>query len=167
VLDGTEVGYIEKLPGYAPVSAFCPAARRPAHATAVGKALLAFAPADVLRRMATAQLTAYTPHTLTRADQLHHALHLVRRSGVALDRGELVAETRSVAVPVLGPGDVAIAAVEVEVADLSGATIAAVTPVLTLAAHGLVRELHPGWWRDDRAVDRASAKRVAPEESAG
>ena len=29
--DGLEVAYIEKLPGHAPVTDFCPAARRPAH----------------------------------------------------------------------------------------------------------------------------------------
>ena len=52
-------------------------------------------------------------------------------AGNAADQG------RSVAVPVLGPGDIALAAVEVEVADLADTTLAAVTPLLMLAAHGL------------------------------
>ena len=128
VLHGLEVGYIEKAPGHIPVTSFSPAARRPAHATGLGKALLAFAPADVLRRVGTASLPGFTPRTLTRPDQLHHALHRVRCDGRALDRGELSAHVRTVAVPVLGPGDIALAAVEVEVEDLSADTIATVTP---------------------------------------
>jgi hypothetical protein len=61
-------------------------------------------------------------------------------------------------VPVLGPGDIALAAVEVEVEDLSADTIATVTPVLTLAAHGLTRELHPSWRRNTRAPHAPSGE---------
>jgi DNA-binding IclR family transcriptional regulator len=167
VLHGLEVGYIEKTPGHTPVTTFSPAAGRPAHATTPGKALLAFAAPDILRLIATAQLTAYTPRTLTRPDQLHHALHRVRCDGVALDRGELMASIYTVAVPVLGPGDIALAAVEVEVEGLSEDTIASVTPALTLAAHGLTRELHPAWWRDGRVARPVSSGRPQQAESAG
>lgn len=142
---------------------FSPAARRPAHATALGKALLAFAPGDVLRRIATAPLPSFTARTLTRPDRLHYALSRVRCEGRALDRGELSAHVRTVAVPVLGPGDIALAAVEVE--DLSAEVIATVTPVLTLAAQGLTRELHPSLWRSARARHAPSAEVV--QESAG
>jgi DNA-binding IclR family transcriptional regulator len=153
VLDGLEVACIEKVPGHTPVTCFSPAARRPAHATALGKALLAFAPLDVLRLVAGAPLPAYTARTLTRPDQLHDALRRVRGDGVAVDRGELIPDTCSVAVPVLGPGAIAIAAVEVEVENLADDTVEAVTPALVLAAHGLVRELHPEWWRAGRPPD--------------
>ena len=37
VLEGLEVAYIEKAPDHTPVTAFSPAARRPAHATALGQ----------------------------------------------------------------------------------------------------------------------------------
>ena len=67
--------------------------------------------------------------------------------------------------PVLGPGDIALAAVEVEVEDLSADTIATVTPVLTLAAHGLTRELHPSWRRNARAHHTPSGE--VEQESAG
>ena len=72
---------------------------------------------------------------------------------------------RTVAVPVLGPGDIALAAVEVEVDDLSAETIATVTPVLTLAAHGLMRELHPSWRRSPQA--RHAPSGGVAQESAG
>ena len=143
VLHGLEVGYIEKAPGQIPVTSFSPAARRPAHATALGKALLAFAPADVLRQARDGVVPGFTARTLTRPDQLHHALHRVRCDGRALDQGELSAHVRDRRGPVLGPGDIALAAVEVEVEDLLADTIATVAPVLTLAAHGLMRELRP------------------------
>jgi DNA-binding IclR family transcriptional regulator len=165
VLDGLEVACIEKVPGHTPVTCFCPAARRPVHATALGKALLAFAPTDVLRLVSAGSLPAYTARTLTRPDQLHDALRRVREDGVALDRGELSPDVCAVAVPVLDPGAVAIAAVEVEVENLSADTVDAVTPALVLAAHGLVRELHPGWWRVARSRDSVAA--LGEQESAG
>jgi DNA-binding IclR family transcriptional regulator len=154
VLEGLEVAYIEKAPDYTPVTSFSPAARRPAHATALGKVLLAFAAPDVLRLAATASLPAYTPNTICRPDRLHHALHRIRCDGLAVDRGELIPDICTVAVPALGPGNVAITAVEVEVEDLAVETVAAVTPALTLAAHALSRELHPDWWRGERPARR-------------
>jgi DNA-binding IclR family transcriptional regulator len=48
------------MPDYTPVTAFSPGGARPAHATALGKALLAFAASDVLRLAATASMPAYT-----------------------------------------------------------------------------------------------------------
>ncbi len=48
VLRDLEVGYIEKQPGHTPVTPFCSAASLPAHCTALGRMLLAFAPAAVV-----------------------------------------------------------------------------------------------------------------------
>jgi hypothetical protein len=45
VLHELDVAYIEKRPDHQPVTAFSPAARLPAHPTALGRALLAFLPA--------------------------------------------------------------------------------------------------------------------------
>jgi DNA-binding IclR family transcriptional regulator len=142
ILDGLEVACIEKVPGHTPVTCFSPAARRPAHATALGKALLAFASPEVVRLITAAPLPAYTARTLTRPGQVHDALRCVRVDGVAVDRGELVPDTCAVAVPVLDAGAVPIAAVEVEVENITVETVEAVMPALVLAAHGLVRELH-------------------------
>ena len=143
VLDELEVAYIEKAPGYTPVTSFSPAARLPAHATALGKALLAFASPDIVRLITAAPLPAYTARTLVRADQLLHAMQCTRRTGLAISRGELTVDTYAIAVPVLGPGNVAVAAIEVEIDEVTPDTIAAVTPALVLAGKGLSRELHP------------------------
>jgi IclR family acetate operon transcriptional repressor len=96
VLDELEVAYIEKAPGYTPVTSFSPAARLPAHATALGKALLAFASPDIVRLITAAPLPAYTARTLVRADQLLHAMQCTRRTGPAISRGELTVDTYAI-----------------------------------------------------------------------
>jgi DNA-binding IclR family transcriptional regulator len=111
------------------------------HATALGKALLAFAPSQIVRMVLTPSLPAFTPATLTAPEQLHRALQCVRLHGMATSCGELKPGVCGVAVPVLGPGGAAIAAIGVEVADLEQATLARVVPALVLAARGLAREL--------------------------
>ena len=143
MLDELEISYIEKSPGYTPVTSFGPAARLPVHATALGKTLLAFAPPETLRLATSGCLAAHTRRTLTRTDQLLHALRKVRQNGFATNHGELTIDGRTVAVPVLGPNAFAYAAIEVEVETITPDTIEAVLPALRLAAHALNRELHP------------------------
>lgn len=59
------------------------------HATATGKAMLAWLPEDVIRRiLASKRMERFTPNTITDADRLIEELRLVRRNGHALDREE-------------------------------------------------------------------------------
>jgi IclR family acetate operon transcriptional repressor len=59
------------------------------HATATGKAILAWLPEDEIRRIVTAHgMTRFTPNTITDFPTLMEALRLVRRNGVAFDREE-------------------------------------------------------------------------------
>jgi DNA-binding IclR family transcriptional regulator len=141
VLDDLEVAYIERLPGHRPVSTFSAAARLPVHATALGRALLAFAPPQVVRMVLAPTLPAFTSATPTTAEQLHRALQCVRLHGLSLSCGELQPRTCAVAAPVLGPCGTAIAALEVQVPTLESATMRRVVPALVLAARGLAREL--------------------------
>ncbi len=54
-----------------------------AHATATGKAMLAWLPEDEIRRIVMGRgMTRFTPHTITDFDALIEALRLVRRNGV-------------------------------------------------------------------------------------
>ena len=63
--------------------------RDAAHATATGKAILAWLPEDEIRRIVTAHgMTKFTPNTITDFTALMEALRLVRRNGVAFDREE-------------------------------------------------------------------------------
>ena len=60
-----------------------------AHATATGKAILAWLPPTELDRIVTDKgLTAFTPHTITDIEKLKEDLRLTRRNGFAIDREE-------------------------------------------------------------------------------
>jgi IclR family acetate operon transcriptional repressor len=60
-----------------------------AHATATGKAILAWLPEDEIRRVVMAHgMTRFTPNTITDFGALMEALRVVRRNGVAFDREE-------------------------------------------------------------------------------
>jgi IclR family acetate operon transcriptional repressor len=60
-----------------------------AHATATGKAILAWLPPTELDRIvADKGLTAFTPNTITDLEKLKEHLRLVRRNGFSVDREE-------------------------------------------------------------------------------
>jgi DNA-binding IclR family transcriptional regulator len=63
--DSTVVSYIEKHPGPVPATSFTPAATVPAHPTALGRALVAFAPARTVEMTILLGLRPYTGHTVT------------------------------------------------------------------------------------------------------
>lgn len=74
---------------------------RPAHATALGKVLLAaLSPPQFERYMETCELQAFTAKTIVERETLRREIDEVRRKGLAFDDGEFDAEARCVAVPV-------------------------------------------------------------------
>jgi DNA-binding IclR family transcriptional regulator len=123
VLDALEISYVEKVPGVVCGTSFPNTARLPLHATALGKALLAFLRPVVVRLVITQGLSSYTPYTVIRADQLQCALQHARVRGFAISAGELDLSC-AVAVPVFDAGGGVIAGVEVQVDDLAGPTLA-------------------------------------------
>lgn len=61
-----------------------------AHASATGKAMLAWLPEDEIRRILAARgMARFTPATITTLDVFIEELRLVRRNGFAMDREEL------------------------------------------------------------------------------
>jgi DNA-binding IclR family transcriptional regulator len=85
--------------------------RLDAHATALGKVLLAYQPSDALRRLyAGAEMRTYTSRTITDLAQLERLLKQIRTQGFAVDNEESELGLRSLAAPVaVGPGDVTCA----------------------------------------------------------
>jgi len=74
---------------------------RPAHATGIGKMLLAALPQGELEAwLSTARLDAYTPRTITDPSVLRAELAGIARHGVAYDDGEFNQEVRCIAAPV-------------------------------------------------------------------
>lgn len=103
VLEGVEVVYVEiltvrnrpKLPSRV-------GGRLPAHATGVGKAILAHGPREVVRARIEAGLDRLTPYTVTLPGPLVRELAAIRRTGVSFDRQESALGVVCAAVPVLG-----------------------------------------------------------------
>ncbi len=84
-----------KLPGMSPDI------RDNAHALALGKVVLARAPADALERYLSAGLKRFTAATITDPDTLRGDLRRVRRTGIAVDREEIAPDFCCIAAPLL------------------------------------------------------------------
>jgi DNA-binding IclR family transcriptional regulator len=88
-LDGAHVVYLAKRESVHPLRLYSAIGRHlPAHATALGKALLAERPDEVVDRLLTWPLPALTRHTITDPDALHAELATIRARGYAVDREE-------------------------------------------------------------------------------
>ena len=88
-LDGPNVIYLAKRESVHALRLYSAVGRRlPAHATALGKALLSqFTDEEVDRRLSW-PLVALTSRTITDRPALHHELATIRERGYALDKGE-------------------------------------------------------------------------------
>jgi DNA-binding IclR family transcriptional regulator len=101
VFDGSQVVSIEKMDSpHGLASNVTIGKGAPAYCTGVGKALLAFQPTEVVDRLCRAQLTAYTPQTVTDPVRLRKELAQVRAQGFAVDNMEHQADVRCVAAPI-------------------------------------------------------------------
>jgi DNA-binding IclR family transcriptional regulator len=88
-LDGASVVYLAKRESIHPLRLFSAIGRRlPAHATALGKALLAERSDDEADRLLSWPLARLTPRTLTDAAAFHGDLAEIRRRGYAVDHQE-------------------------------------------------------------------------------
>ena len=141
-LHGTDVVYLGKLYGHRRPP--CPSrigGRIPAHATAIGKALLAHDP-DACEHALNGTLQRLTRATIVDPINLAAELDRVRRTGVAYDREEVQQGLHCVAVPVLSNGGRPIAALSVSVS--TSTELIQVEPILRHvagnAAHFLAHE---------------------------
>jgi len=89
VLDGVEVVYLEKVRGRnAPRLPSAIGSRLPAHATGVGKALLAAAGPEVLDVLLASNPRRLGPHTIIAPDALSSELRCVATRNIAYEREE-------------------------------------------------------------------------------
>ena len=113
VLDGGQVLYtavLESPHAFRLVSKI--GMRRPLYSTALGKALLAFAPdEEKAHLMASLNFQGMTPYTLTNLVQLKSDLENVRRQGYSVDNEENVMGARCVGAPILNMRGEAVAAI--------------------------------------------------------
>lgn len=101
ILDGDLLVYVEKLDTPQPIQ-INPRSLgiAPLHASASGKAFLAFGPATLLEQLPTTGLTAYTEHTITERHTLEDELATIRKQGWAASIKEWRNEMASLAAPV-------------------------------------------------------------------
>jgi len=99
-----EVMYVARIDGPKSARMYTPIGRRaPVHATALGKAILAFLPAEEADAIIRSrELAACTPHTITDPSALAEELRRTRDRGYAVDQEEFILGIRCVAVPVRG-----------------------------------------------------------------
>ncbi len=115
VLDGDDVVYVARVPTRRIMTvAITVGTRFPAHATSMGRVLLAGQDrAGLEHYLDTAVLRALTPHTITDRGLLVAELDRVREQGWAIVDQELEEGLRAVAVPLRGPGGAVVAALNV------------------------------------------------------
>jgi IclR family transcriptional regulator, acetate operon repressor len=103
VLDGIEVVYVEILRGRDPQP--LPSrvgGRLPAHATGVGKAMLAFSSPEVVRARVEAGLVRRSPYTIVLPGPLTRELQKIHETGISFDREESAVGVVCTAAPVFG-----------------------------------------------------------------
>jgi DNA-binding IclR family transcriptional regulator len=91
-----------------------PGASVPVHASALGKAILAFSPREVVEGLLQGrELPALTPNTITRPEAFLRELQRVHAGGYALDREETMPLATCVGVPILDARGQALAALSI------------------------------------------------------
>lgn len=143
VLDGIEVVYVEILGADVLKVRSRTGGRFPAHATGVGKALLAHAPVAVVQDRIEAGLTRVTPRTISTPGALLRDLANIRRRGFAQDREESHLGVSCVAAPVFDGNGLVQAALSVtgHTRDINPDRLA---PAVMTAARTLGRALSHG-----------------------
>jgi DNA-binding IclR family transcriptional regulator len=114
ILESTDIVYVEILAG--PDSPRLPTrvgGRWPAHATAIGKAILAFSDAETVQAVLDAGLERISERTITSAGLFRQELDRVRESGLGYDFEETRSGLVCVASPVHAAGGAVPAALSV------------------------------------------------------
>lgn len=156
VLEGVEVVYLEILRGKgAPSMPSRVGGRMPAHATGVGKAILAFSAPEAVAARIEAGLVPLSPHTIVQPGRLTRELVRIHDQGVAFDREESGLGVVCVASPVFGPDGTVAGGLS-----LSGRTgrldTERMAPAVRTAALALSRQLRGSALSEGPAVRRSA-----------
>ncbi|BBG02643.1 IclR family transcriptional regulator [Pseudonocardia autotrophica] len=140
VADGEDVVYVQKLESRrAPAVGSRVGGRMPAYCTAVGKVLLAHAPAEQIEALLSRPLRRRTPRTTVAPGLLTRELQRIRDTGIAEEHEESTVGIACVASPVLDDGGAAVAAVSITAR--VGVRTDRLAPAVRTAALGISRSL--------------------------
>jgi DNA-binding IclR family transcriptional regulator len=111
VLEGTQILVVEKITGHRPMPMLSQVGGTvPAYCSALGRAILAYSPPEIVDQVLVADMPRRTPRTLTSAVAVRRELAAVPDRGWALEREEGNIGVSCVAGPIFGPlGEVAAA----------------------------------------------------------
>jgi DNA-binding IclR family transcriptional regulator len=145
VLADRDALFVEKISGPQSVPIVTRVGGRlPLHATGAGKALLAYGPPALLEAVIARGLPQLTPFTITDPEILRRAMQEVRRNGFAYTRDEMTLGSVSVAAPIFGPDDTAIAAISIVVRSATS-DIGRLALAVRTAAVGVSRRVAEVW----------------------
>lgn len=98
IWDGAGAASLEQALGGNAIAHYAPpGSRNPAHCTASGKLLLAFAPPDEIERTLARDLERFTPRTVCDRAKLRAEIATIRARGYALNAGEFAPDVGAVA----------------------------------------------------------------------
>ena len=141
VLDGVDVVFVTIVrAGPIPKPLARVGGRLPAHATALGKAILAFSPKEAVERIAQSGLEALTPQTITEPAALRRELADIRMTGIATELEECAIGRTCTASAILDHVGAPIAAISVT-GSVDAATPERVAPAVRGAAIALSRRV--------------------------
>jgi IclR family acetate operon transcriptional repressor len=141
---GGAVVYVEVLPSPRPLRFVeAPGSIAPLHTTALGKAVAAYLPEDlVVARLRETGLPRFTPRTITSLPRLLEELRRVRACGYAVDRQETDTDAACVAAPIFdAQGVVGAISISAPTSRMTPARIARLVPTLRTACAGVSRRL--------------------------
>ncbi|KWW98969.1 Transcriptional regulator [Carbonactinospora thermoautotrophica] len=142
VLEGTEVVYLEILRSKdGPALPSRVGGRLPAHATGVGKAILAFSPPDVVEAVIAHGLTRVSRRTIVVPALLRRELETIRKEGVAFDREESGDGIVCAASPIFGSDDTVVGGLSIS-GWSNRMNLDRMAPAVRTAALALSRTLH-------------------------
>lgn len=145
LFEGGDVVFIEQVESREPIRAFFRSGeRRAAHASGIGKALLAAqAPDRVARWLRGRRLEAFTPATITDPARLLAALDEIRARGFALDDEERNPGMRCIAAAIYDEAGEAVAGLSISgpCQRIDAARLQALGPVVAAAAARVTRAI--------------------------
>ena len=118
VLDDTKVVYVDKLEGKQAVRVELTSlgTRLYAHCSALGKVLLAYQPAENVKRIIKIEgLPRFTANTITDADELEQTLARVCKQGYATDQEEILPDLCCIGAPIYNHSAHVIAAISMSI----------------------------------------------------
>jgi IclR family transcriptional regulator, pca regulon regulatory protein len=153
VLDGDDIVYVARVPTKRIMTVLLAVGTRlPAHATSMGRVLLAgLGSADLADYLRRAPLTRHTDRTITDPVELRAAVEQARRQGYALVDQELEEGLRSAAAPIRNADGEVLAALNVSahasrtsMAQLEGELVPALLEAARHIEHDLLRTRRTG-----------------------